>query len=282
MGSAARDVFQSVVFGDTPSDAAPGAVTQDDNTQVAAAVNADPNAIGFVSYAFQRGAKPMSLINECGITMTPDSFSARTEEYALQRRLYLYNRADDLPDSSQDFLDYVMSNDADGVIAKSGFIGLSIDQRPMPLDGDRARALLDPAADPYEGGVMRQMLGTMVEYDRLSTTFRFRTGSSKLDERGQLDMKRLTEFLESKPAGTEVKFVGFTDSLGAFDSNLNLSKRRASQVMEDLQAYAGDRLASVQMSSDGFGEIAPSACNVSEDGRRINRRVEVWITASAG
>ena len=30
---------------------------------------------------------------------------------------------------------------------------------------------------------MRDMLSKMVDYDRLSTTFRFRTGSSSLDER---------------------------------------------------------------------------------------------------
>jgi len=31
------------------------------------------------------------------------------------------------------------------------------------------------------------------------------------------------------------------------------------------------------MTTSGYGEVAPSACNVSDRGRGINRRVEVWI-----
>ncbi|MEP6019228.1 MAG: phosphate ABC transporter substrate-binding/OmpA family protein [Paracoccaceae bacterium] len=280
--SGTRAVFTNAIYGgDAPSGSADSEVVSG-NSDMAAAVNNDVNGIGFVSYAFQRGAKALSLVNECGITMTPDPFSARTEEYALQRRLYLYNRADTLSDSSREFLDFVISENADGVIAKSGFIGLGIDKRSMPIDGDRALNLLNNDVDAFEGGVMREMLSTMVDFDRLSTTFRFRTGSSNLDERGRLDMKRLTQYLESVPEGTEVKLVGFTDSVGAFQSNRGLSERRAQQILEELQAVAGDRIAGVRLSAAGYGEVAPSACNISEDGRRINRRVEVWISNQDG
>ena len=127
---------------------------------------------------------------------------------------------------------------------------------------------------------MQQMLALMADHDRLSTTFRFRTGSSKLDERAVIDMERLTTYLESQGPGTRIKLVGFTDSVGAFQSNQILAEGRASQVMAELAAYAGDRLADVEMSTAAFGEIAPSACNVSDSGRAINRRVEVWIQAA--
>jgi phosphate transport system substrate-binding protein len=276
-GSGTRGVFQAALFGGDGLPVAETATEINDNTKMATAVNADPNAIGYVSYAFQRGAKPLPLVNECGIVMTPDAFSARTEEYAFQRRLYLYNRGDSLTEATQEFLDYAQSSEADEVIQKAGFIGLGIDKRPQPLDGSRARALLDPNVDPYEGSVMREMLGMMVDYDRLSSTFRFTTGSSRLDERAMLDMQRLTDYLETKPAGTEVLFVGFTDDVGAFDSNRTLSTRRAEQVMGEIAGYGGERLANVEMSAAGYGEVAPSACNGNEEGRQINRRVEVWV-----
>ncbi|MEM9797856.1 MAG: phosphate ABC transporter substrate-binding/OmpA family protein [Pseudomonadota bacterium] len=279
-GSGTRSVFKSRILGTSDVPVLPGAVTAVDNNEVAAIANADPNAIGYTGYAFRRGAKALPLENECGITMTPDAFSARTEEYALQRRLYLYNRGDDLSPRAQEFLDFALSSDADGVIKKAGFIDLGIDRRPQQLDGDRARALLNPNVDAYEGGVMREMMAVMVDYDRLSTTFRFRTGSSKLDERGIVDMARLTDYLADQPQGTKVMFVGFTDDVGAFDSNRELSTARATQVLREMQAYAGGALPDVEMAAVGFGEIAPAACNSSDTGRGINRRVEVWISAA--
>jgi phosphate transport system substrate-binding protein len=281
-GSGTRAVFEDRVFGEEEATLVAGALIGEGNSDIAALVNEDPHAIGYVGYAFQRGAKALSLVNECGITMTPDAFSAKTEEYALQRRLYLYNRSDNVDAAAQDFLDYSVSLDADGVIAKAGFIDLGISRRGQALDGDRARGLLDPSVDAYEGGVMREMLAEMVDYDRLSTTFRFSTGSSRLDERGLLDMARLADYLGAQPEGTKVRFVGFTDGVGAFDANRTLSESRATQVMAELATFAGERVNGLDLGAEGFGEVAPSACNIDENGRAINRRVEVWIEAANG
>ena len=279
-GSGTRSTFDARIFGETNDTVAASAIAVDGSNEMAAAVNNDENAIGYVGYAFQRGAKAVTLVNECGISMTPDAFSAKTEEYALQRRLYLYNRGDAVDDTALNLINYAISSAADGVIAKSGFIDLGVQARAQSLDGDRARSLLDPNVDAFEGGVMREMLGQMVDYDRLSTTFRFGTGSSRLDERSRVDMARLTDYLEARPEGTKVMIVGFTDSLGAFESNRTLSVGRAEQVMQELVAQADGRLTGIDFAAAGYGEIAPTACNTAEDGRAINRRVEVWIEAS--
>ena len=163
------------------------------------------------------------------------------------------------------------------MIGKAGFIGFAVDRRKQSLDDARARSLLNADVDAYEANFMRQMLAQMVGYDRLSTTFRFRVGSAQLDARGEIDKERLVKYLMKQPSGTEVLVVGFTDSIGEFDSNLNLSLQRAAQVADEISAFAGDRLTNVAISSIGFGEIAPVSCNDEEDGRRINRRVEVWV-----
>lgn len=275
-GTGSRSVFDNAVFGQNARTGA-AQVIAEDNNQMAAMVNEDVGAIGFVGFAFQRGAKPVTIVSECGIATEPDAFSAKTEEYPLQRRLYLYNRADNLSDAGRQFIRFAMSEDADGVIAKSGFIDLGVLRRPQEMDGQRARMLLDSKADAYEGGYMRAMLSQMIDYDRLSTTFRFRTGSSKLDERGQVDLERLVDYLERQGASTEILFVGFTDSVGAFDGNLNLSVERASRVIDEVRTIAGDRLSHVTMTATGYGEVAPTACNENEQGRGINRRVEVWL-----
>jgi phosphate transport system substrate-binding protein len=280
--SGTREVFMSRVFGDQAPAPLSDTIVVPGNNEMAAQVNSDETAIGFVGYAFQRGASALTLVNDCGITMIPDAFSARTQEYALQRLLYLYTRDDNADAATMDFIHYAESEAADEVIAKAGFIDLGVDRREQTLDGGRARALLDPNVDAYEGGFMREMLSQMVDYDRLSTTFRFRTGSQNLDERGLLNLERLTGYLETQPEGTKVLFVGFTDDVGAFDSNRTLSQSRAEQVRAELQNLAGDRLTGIEMATTGYGEISPSACNNSENERQINRRVEIWIEAANG
>jgi phosphate transport system substrate-binding protein len=213
--------------------------------------------------------------------MDPTAFSVKTEEYPLFRRLYLYNRSDMTNPLGQQLIDFAMSPAADEVIARSGFIDLGVVREPQALDGLRGKALLAPNPDAFESGVMREMLAAMVEYDRLSTTFRFSPGSAKLDERGQIDISRLATYLETQPAGTKVLFVGFTDDVGEFTSNRSLSESRAVQMAETLKSYAGERLANVELAATGFGEIAPSACNSADSGRSINRRVEVWIQSGS-
>jgi len=273
--SGTRAVFADLI--DAANNTASDVLIANDNNEAASIVRDNEYAIGFVGYAFQRGTKSLALIDECGQSMRPDAFSARTEEYGLQRRLYLYTRADLEATQAREFLTYAASPQADGVISKSGFIGLGVDRRALAEDINRINLLKGDAVDSYEAGYMEDMYTKMLDYDRLSTTLRFRTGSSRLDERGEADLNYLTDYLEGQPAGTEVKVVGFTDSVGAFDSNRDLSERRASQVLEQLLEVSGGRLDGIDFEVAGYGEIAPSGCNVSDEGRRINRRVEVWI-----
>lgn len=185
-GSGTRSVFESRIFGDSNAGIGNTATVVATNSDASQFVSDNEGALAYVSYAFQRGANPLTLINNCGIPMTPDAFSARTEEYALQRRLYMYTREDTITDAAKVFIDYATSEEADNVITKAGFIGFAVDRREQSMSGARARTLLAPTEDTYEAGFMRQMLGQMVDYDRLSTTFRFSTGSARLDERGEM------------------------------------------------------------------------------------------------
>lgn len=278
--SASYDYFMTYLYGDERPAFRPQGISSDDQV-LSNVMFHDRNAIGYLGYAFQRGAKPLTLVNECGIAATPDAFSAKTEEYTLSRRMYLYNRSDNMNASTQQFLDFVVSNQADAVIGKSGFIDLGVLRRSQTEGDARRAALVDEIARydvGFEGEIISDMIAEMDQHDRLSTTFRFRTGSSNIDERGRLDMQRLIAYLQRAPEGTKVTFVGFTDDVGAFDANQRLAEQRAAAVMEELRAFAGEQLDNIQMSAAGFGEIAPSACNVSERGRGINRRVEVWIS----
>jgi outer membrane protein OmpA-like peptidoglycan-associated protein len=69
-----------------------------------------------------------------------------------------------------------------------------------------------------------------------------------------------------------IEIQGHTDSTGSADHNMDLSTRRAETVKNFLLAYG---IESPRMVSKGYGEEKPVAPNDTEDGRAMNRRVEL-------
>lgn len=73
---------------------------------------------------------------------------------------------------------------------------------------------------------------------------------------------------------THLTVVGHTDSVGADDYNQHLSERRARAVTQ----YFNQRgVIPERLVAEGRGETAPRASNATPEGRRLNRRVEVYI-----
>ena len=271
-------VFNAGVFGGDAPATGPSAFAATDNVEASNYVDKNPGAIAYVGFAFKRGQKPLTLVSECGIGSTPDAFSVKTEEYNLFRRLYLYNRGDLSDQMARDFVSFATSDDANGVITQSGFINLGVERVEMGLGSARAREVLQSGTNASEQRLANDMLTMLANNDRLSSTFRFRTGSAILDQRAESDLTRLVHYLADAPAGTQVTFVGFADSMGDFGANLSLAQARAAQVQSALEAASGGCLSNVTFTSTGFGELSPAACNSSDSGRQINRRVETWIS----
>lgn len=276
-GSGIRDTLEQFLFGGGKYNIASDARIVDSNADAVNAVLQDQTAISFVSFAFQGEAKPLTLIDECGISMSPDVFSIQTEEYPLSKRVYLYSRADSLDVAAEEFLDFAASVKADGLVSKAGFVDLDVVRREQtPNDG--SEILLGSDSDRLIAMELMQDMSEQLDgYDRLSTTFRFRTGSSQLDERGRADMLRLTNYLIGQPRGTEILVVGFTDDEGEIVANQQLAEFRAAQIREEIATAGSGLFDNINISSVGFGEISPRACNTSDRGRSTNRRVEVWI-----
>ena len=73
--------------------------------------------------------------------------------------------------------------------------------------------------------------------------------------------------------GLKLLVVGHTDGVGSFDYNLRLSLDRATAVvawLRDRHGIAGDRLRPA-----GAGPMSPITTNRTEEGRALNRRVEL-------
>jgi OmpA-OmpF porin, OOP family len=71
----------------------------------------------------------------------------------------------------------------------------------------------------------------------------------------------------------KLKIVGHTDNQGSAEYNLDLSNRRAANVVAAL--VSGYSIAADRLSSEGAGLTQPIAPNDTEEGRAMNRRVEL-------
>jgi phosphate transport system substrate-binding protein len=105
----------------------------------------------------------------------------------------------------------------------------------------------------------------------LSINFRFKDGSDELDTKSISDLDRLVKYVEIN-APKRVQLFGFSDGEGDKAQNVELSLRRAKVVEQHLIERGIYPLV-----ARGLGEEAPLASSKSEEGRRLNRRVEVWI-----
>ena len=113
---------------------------------------------------------------------------------------------------------------------------------------------------------------------RLSTTFRFLTGSARLDARAVRDAERLAGWLRERDLdAADVRLVGYADARGGYGRNCELSRLRAASVAEALAAEGVDG----ELSTFGACEEAPVACNATVRGQDLNRRVEVWLRDGA-
>ena len=102
----------------------------------------------------------------------------------------------------------------------------------------------------------------------------FNTGSSDLGPGPFDSLQALAAFLRADPA-RRVTLVGHTDTVGALDRNIALSKRRAASVLERLVSAHG--VPRAQIAAEGMGYLAPIASNLTPEGREANRRVEVVL-----
>ena len=85
-------------------------------------------------------------------------------------------------------------------------------------------------------------------------------------------LEEMAKLLKGDPS-LKVLVVGHTDAVGTFEFNEDLSKRRARAVAAELAAKHG--IDASRMTPLGASFMAPVATNTTEEGRALNRRVEL-------
>jgi len=102
----------------------------------------------------------------------------------------------------------------------------------------------------------------------------FDTDSAVMKPKSRPTLDEIADLLASRP-DLDLFVVGHTDSVGAYEYNLELSQRRARSVVDDLTANYG--IDTKRLQPVGVGPVAPTASNETAEGRSRNRRVELVV-----
>jgi len=133
---------------------------------------------------------------------------------------------------------------------------------------DRLQAMID--AGKLNVRVVRGRMVIDLKQDIL-----FPSGSAKLSDIGEETLREVAQALSEFPDRL-FQVEGHTDNIpistSRFPSNWDLSTARAVAVV---QLFTENGLAPESLSAAGFGEFQPRADNGSEEGRTLNRRIEV-------
>jgi phosphate transport system substrate-binding protein len=254
--SGTYDTFKTLVLGSKPLVA--NAKRIEDSRELSDSVAKDPNGIGFIGLPYIRDAKAIAVSETGARPFLPNHFTVSTEDYALSRRLFLYTPSNPPNDLTRKFVDFALSRQGQDAVEKIGFVG----QNVSPTQGT---VIPNDAPDRY-----RQLT---TGSDRLSLDFRFRTGSSELDNKALIDLDRVVTFLtDLHYTGQNILLFGFADSTGSRQGNDALSTNRADAVARQFEQRGVKASAVV-----GFGSQLPVASNDTVEGREKNRRVEIWL-----
>ncbi len=245
---------------------------------LARAVAADPWAIAVTERAALGGAEALDLTDSCGFPLLPTRLAVKAQDYPLTLPVFLLTPRHRLPLMARDFLDFLSAPEAQAAIARAGYIDRRAERQPMTQDGLRLINAIKGAGEETTLADLQRLAEAMDGAERLSLTFRFEGGTTTLDAASQNALTDLAQMLEAGLfKGQALTLAGFSDGSGAAGANLKLSRARADAVMEALRrllpGMPEDRLPRV----DAFGEALPMACDETGAGRKLNRRVELWL-----
>lgn len=100
----------------------------------------------------------------------------------------------------------------------------------------------------------------------------FDTDSYKIKPESEPTLKAIADLLKTKTS-LNVYVVGHTDMTGDFNHNMKLSENRATAVINALvNDYA---ISAKRLNAKGSGPLSPVSTNKTDEGKKLNRRVEL-------
>jgi outer membrane protein OmpA-like peptidoglycan-associated protein len=150
--------------------------------------------------------------------------------------------------------------------------------------GGIAGGLIGHEMDKQAAELAYEMPGATVQRigEGIAVTFPdgllFGYDSDALTAEARDNLRRFAASLKKYP-NTRTLIVGHTDSDGSAAYNMDLSDRRSYSASTFICGEGVDR---ARVTTAGRGESEPIATNGSDEGRRLNRRIEIAIFATSG
>ncbi len=250
------DSFKSMVLDSHKAKLAGTAIRLESSSELSDSVARENGAIGFIGLPYVRHAKLLAVASsDSSKAIMPTHFTVGTEDYPLARRLFFYTPQLTPNIEAQEFVRFVATERGQSIVEDVGFVSQNI-KLGKPFDND------------FYPSEMRELTARS---ERLSINFRFKNGSDELDTKSLNDLDRVARYVDVN-APKRVQLFGFSDSEGDSGKGKELSERRA-KVVEQLLIQRGI----YPLVAKGMGDAAPLAASNTEEGKNINRRVEVWI-----
>lgn len=230
-------------------------------------------------YGQTGNTQPLALDGPCGLRSDAAFLTLKTEDYPLTFPMFLYLPQRNLHPAEEEFLAWFRSPSAQLVIRRAGFVDLAAVPIPLSDQGDRLANAITNAGVEVPLGELQRMIRVLSPQVRMSSTFRFEPGSTRLDGQSRSNVLQLAQAIrDGRFGGQKLMFVGFSDGRGPAAANRDLSGARAESVRRDVEAALGGTIPiNVVIETEAFGEALPMACDDTIWGQQTNRRVELWV-----
>lgn len=138
-------------------------------------------------------------------------------------------------------------------------------------DGDEYKLLMVEKQEMKQEISVNDLAQQLDKDGFLTYHINFDTGKAIIKPDSEGSISQIATLMHSVPT-LKVSIEGHTDNVGTPESNMKLSEERAKAVMA---AVVAKGIAADRMTAVGRGQDAPVADNRKEEGRALNRRVEV-------
>jgi len=244
--SGIQSEFREIVFRNPTLPFASSTEYLASSAEILERVASERGAVGFVSMSYDRSrVRTVPIVEGSGRPLLPSAATVGDGSYPLRYPLRLYTVADPA-DELQHFLRFLYLHDGPGLVAAAGLVPVQA-FAAMTRSAARARHR------------------AQVSVTRIGFGFR----GARLDADARRDLMEMASRLAGSEEG--VWITGHEEPTEARDE---LAAARSRSVAEFLQ---GQNIDPSRMTIDSRGASEPLVSNAELEGRRLNRRVDVWV-----